>query len=150
MLTDEVSYLALARLFSGGEPWAPFVTTFPPLFALLLAATGGAHDLARAHAVVAACAILALPLVHAYARLRLPGRIAPLVATAAFLLTPAAWIAVKGILSEPAYLLASLACIVFFEARSWPVASLRDRWVFAILVAAAVSLRSAGLMLVAA
>lgn len=64
--SDEVSYIALARLFVSGDPWARHLTTFPPLFPLLLAVTGSAYDVLRAHLVVAAFAIMAIPLVHRF------------------------------------------------------------------------------------
>ena len=92
MTNDEVSYIALARMFASGEPWAHHLATFPPLFPLLLAATGSAHDLLRAHVVVAAFALAALPLLYRFALGVLARRDAALAVVVAFLLTPAAWL----------------------------------------------------------
>jgi hypothetical protein len=147
--SDEVSYLALARLFVSGEPWARHLTTFPPLFPLVLAATGSAYDIARAHLVVAAFAIMAIPLVHRFAFVVLRGRAAAASAMAAFLITPATWLGAKQILAEPAFLVATLAALVFVDAQRGE-ASARDRWTLAILLAVAVLLRTAGLALVLA
>jgi len=145
---DEVSYIALARMFASGEPWAHHLATFPPLFPLLLAATGSAHDLLRAHVVVAAFALAALPLLYRFALGVLARRDVALAVVVAFLLTPAAWLAAKQILSEPAYLVVTLGALVLVEAR--PAASSRDRWILGLMLAAAVSLRTAGFALVAA
>lgn len=147
---DEVSYIALARMFASGEPWARHLTTFPPLFPLVLAATGSAHDLLRAHLLVAAFAIAALPLVYRFAIIVLARRDAALAVVVAFLLTPASWLAAKQILSEPAFLVATLGALVFVEARTGPGASVRDGWILGLLLAAAVSVRTAGFALVAA
>jgi len=148
---DEVSYLALARLFaSGTEPWARFYTTFPPLFPLLLAATGSAYDVARAHLVVALCAILALPLVYRYGAQALGRDDAAFALTAGFALLPATWLAAKPVLSEPAFLVLSLAALLFHERRMRAGGDARDVIIFALLLAAAVLLRVAGLALVIA
>src|SRR5438552_3826311 len=68
---DSVSYLIQAQLYAGSasdavRAWAGTATHFPPLFPLLLAACGAAHDLLRAHLVVAACAALALVAIFAF------------------------------------------------------------------------------------
>jgi len=146
--SDEVSYVALARLFVSGEPWGRHLATFPPLFPLLLAGTGAAYDLTVAHVVVAVFAALALPLVYWHASRVLGSAGAGLAVVAAFLLTPSAWLAAKPIGSEPAFLVATLAALCLLEARAG--ASARDRWVLGLALAAAVSLRTAGFALVAA
>jgi hypothetical protein len=146
--SDEVGYVALARMFISGEPWGRHLATFPPLFPLLLGVTGSAHDLLRAHLLVAAFAVAALPLVHGLAS-RVLGRADMGFAVAvAFLLTPAAWLGAKQILSEPAFLVASLGALVYLDAR--PAGKARERCILGLLLAAAVSLRTAGFALVAA
>ena len=147
--SDEVSYVALARLFVSGDPWARHLTTFPPLFPLLLAVTGSAYDLLRAHLVVAAFAILAIPLVHRFAFLVMRGRAAAVATVVAFLITPATWLGAKQILAEPPFRVATLAAVVFCESQRRE-ASLRDRWILATLFTVAVLLRTAGLALVLA
>jgi hypothetical protein len=148
---DSVTYLTLARFFSGDEaPWAPYFTWFPPLFPLLIAAVGGAHDFARAHLLVAACAVLSLPLVYRHALLILRRRDAALAIAILFELTATAWVSIKPILSEPTFLLFSMASVVFFESRMAAAPRNRDRWLFGLLMAAAVLTRVAGVFLLAA
>lgn len=146
--SDEVSYVALARMFTQGEPWARHLTTFPPLFPLLLAATGSAHDLLRAHLVVAAFAAAALPLLYRFASIVLARRDAAFAVVVAFLLAPAAWLGAKQVMSEPVFLVATLGALLVLEAG--PAGTMRGRWILALLLAAAVSLRTAGFALVAA
>ena len=145
---DEVSYVALARLFTSGEPWARHLATFPPLFPLVLAATGSAHDMARAHWVVAAFAVAALPLIYRFAWQVLGRGEAALGVVLGFLLAPATWLAAKQLGAEPAFLAASLGALVYFEARG--ASGPRERWILGALLAAAVLARTAGFALVAA
>lgn len=113
---DSVSYLALARGYAGHAgpalaPWIKFQAHFPPLFPLLLAATGGTESLRVAHAVVALFAALGIALTYLHAMQRF-GRSGPALAvTILFLLAAGAWISVKGILSESLYLSISLAAL---------------------------------------
>jgi hypothetical protein len=148
---DSASYLSLARMFSGmPDPWAPYFTTFPPLFPLLLAAAGAASDLARAHYVVGACAAAALPLVYLHASRVLGSRALGLLIVLLFLLTATAWVSAKGILSEPAYLLASMAALAWHESRAEPPRGWAAAAVLGLLFAAGVATRSAGSVLVVA
>jgi hypothetical protein len=116
-----VSYLAVARWISGDTallaPWLDRHTHFPPLFPLVLAVTGGAHDLLTAHLVVAFFASLAVALWGCYAGTRLNSQAAGLGLALAFLLLPTAWISMKGILSESLFLAISLAALLFHETR---------------------------------
>ena len=153
---DSVSYLILARHMIGIagpllEPWVGHHAQFPPLFPALLAASGGATDLARAHALVGVCAALALVPIYRIAALRLGTNFAGLAVTAAFLLTPGAWIAIRGILSESLFLLVSMTALVYYEARLSREAGPARRWImFGLLLACAVLARSIGVALVAA
>lgn len=153
---DSVSYLALARWFSGGAdgflaPWLPWLSHFPPLFPLALAATGGARDLAVAHLLVAAFAAAGVFAVARYAALRLQGDAAGLAVALAFLLLPTAWISAKGILSEPMFVVVSFAALYAHErciaAARRPV---RAFLIFGLLLAAAYLTRAAAATLLAA
>lgn len=148
---DSVTYVTLARFFAGLDaPWAAQFTWFPPLFPLLVAAVGGASRLENAHALVAASGVLALPLIHRHAARCLGRRDAALLVAVLFELTATAWIGIKGILSEPTFLLFSMAALVFFDSRLFARGRARDRWMFGLLLAAAALTRVAGFFLVAA
>ena len=152
---DSVSYLVMARHFDGTarpliEPWVPLHAHFGPLLPLLLAITGGAHDLSTAHALVAAFAVLGLPLVYLLGNAEGRGPRAGLLLVAAFFVMPTAWISVKGILSETLFLCLSLAAVLAFG----DATALRTRTAralaFGALVALAYLARSAGVALFAA
>src|SRR6185503_13556560 len=70
---DSVSYLTLARWIAGDTSnphlakWTWWQAHFPPLFPLLLAATGAWRHLQWAHVLVAALEIAAVVLLYAYA-----------------------------------------------------------------------------------
>ena len=154
---DSASYLTLAHYFAGAggnvhaAAWAAYHSNFPPLFPLLVWLTGGAADYRVAYAVVAACAVLALPLVYRHAAAELGGARAGLAVTALFLLMPTAWISVKGILSESLYLLLVMAAVVHFEARlAAGRAKASDLLVFGTLVACATLTRVLGIALLLA
>jgi len=154
---DSVAYLALARSYAGTAspalaPWVKFVSQFPPLFPLALAAAGGAESLRVAHGVVALFAVLGLGLVYVYGMLRF-GRVGVALTVAVFfLLAPSAWISVKGVLSESLYLFLSFAALCV-HAR-WLERGGRGSagaWVgFGLLLAAGWLARMAGVALVVA
>jgi hypothetical protein len=152
---DSFSYLTLARYFAPGpslvDAWAAQHAHLPPLFPLALLLGGGSSDLLVAHLLVAGFAVLALALVYAFAT-RLLGRpwLAAL-AVAAFVLTPTAWISIKGILSESLYLLFSMAALCLHAARiDRPRPGARDLLAFGVLLACAYLTRAAGAALIAA
>jgi 4-amino-4-deoxy-L-arabinose transferase-like glycosyltransferase len=153
---DSVSYLTLARYLSPFSsdpliaPWAKYHSHFPPLFPLLLVFTGGAQDLLAAHLAVGACALLALAFVYRYASLRLGGALAGVFVALLFLLTPSAWVSIRGILSEPLYLALSLAALIYHDRRLEAGGGKRELLVFGLLVAAAYLARVAGIALIAA
>jgi 4-amino-4-deoxy-L-arabinose transferase-like glycosyltransferase len=149
---DSVSYLLQARVLAGDpdpslRQWYPHVAHFPPLFPLLLAATGAAHDFARAHLVVALCAGLALLAVRSFAATVVAGSAATGLALL-LVLMPTAWINELGILTEPLFV-ALTFCALWLHARAQP-ASARMRWLLGFVMAAAVLTRSAGVALVLA
>jgi hypothetical protein len=153
---DSVSYLMLARYILDPEDginraWVGYQSHFPPLFALVLAITGGAWNLATAHAVVAAFAILSVVLLYRYAALLLGGNAAGLLVAGLFLLTPTAWISISGILSESLFLFATLCALYYYETRlAGPDAPLHRWMVFGILLGATVLVRTVGVALVLA
>ncbi|MGH8765634.1 MAG: hypothetical protein ACRET8_07935 [Burkholderiales bacterium] len=151
---DSVSYLVVAQTFS---PWqgasAPVAEAFareafyPPLFPLLLALAGAAHDMARAHAATALMLAACLPLVYLLGARWLGSRALALAIALAVALLPALWINAKGILSEPLFCLVLLATLCVLDAG----AALRGRTaVLALLMAALVLTRTVGLPAVAA
>ncbi len=153
---DSVSYLVLARHFSPWRPdslvapWVGYFANFPPLFPVLLALTGGAHDLFVGHMVVAAGAVASLVLAHAYARERLRNETAALSVTVLFLLLPGMWLGLVGILSESTYLALSLAALLYGATRVRFESRARSYAVLGLWIAAALLTRTAGIALVAA
>ena len=133
---DSASYLTLARLghFAGN------LSNYPPAFPLLLALTGGAYDFRIAYALIAACASGALVVTYFFVALERGPRVA-LAVVVLFLLTPTAWVTLKGVMSEAPYLLAAMACLLCHEKRVHPL------W-FGLLVAVAYLTRTIGLALI--
>ena len=112
---DSVSYLVMAQVFSPYHPAAPAVAEafvregfYPPLFPLLLALGGAAHDFAWAHAFTALLLAAALPFAYLLGR-RWLGSGSALAALACIALLPSLWINSKGILSE------SLFCLLLMK-----------------------------------
>jgi hypothetical protein len=151
---DSVSYLVMAQVFS---PWqsasAPVVEAFareafyPPLYPMVLALAGVAHDFARAQLLTALLLAACLPLVYLLGTRWLGDRWAAAGAAAVTALLPSLWIHVKGTLSEPLFALLLLATLYLVEneqdrrERRWPVA---------LALAALVLTRTVGLVVVAA
>jgi hypothetical protein len=146
---DSVSYLVMAQAFS---PWreasGPVAAVLameafhPPLFPLLLALTGAAHDIALAHTLNAVVLAACLPLAY-YLGLRwLSSSVAAGLATLCIVLLPATWIHVRGVLSEPLFCLALLAAMATIESRlqGW-----KRLAVLAVVLAALVLTRTVGL-----
>jgi hypothetical protein len=118
---DSASYLVLAQAIAGGNPavlpWVGYHTHFPPLFPLALAATGGAADFRYAHALVSLFVAGGALAGYAFAWRETGRRDAALATAAAFLACPTTWVSDKGILSEPMFLCASLATLLYFQWR---------------------------------
>ena len=151
---DSVSYLVMAQVFS---PWqaasGPVAEAFareafyPPLFPLLLALSGAANDVARAHVVTALLLACWPPLFYLLAQRMLGGRWPALAAALTLASLPIVWIHAKGVLSEPLFGALLLALFLAFERAP------RGRGgqvVVAALLAALVLTRSAALVAVAA
>jgi 4-amino-4-deoxy-L-arabinose transferase-like glycosyltransferase len=150
-----VSYLVLARWMDGTaaplvSPWVPWHAHFAPLFPLALATAGAAQDLARAHLVVAVFAIVAIASVYRFV-LEVTGRRDAAIAVAAvFMLTPTAWLSVKGILSEPLYLAVSMEALRLHARRSGGEARIVDFLVIGVALGLAYLTRVAAFALLAA
>lgn len=152
---DSASYLLLAQGIAGINPaasaWVGYHSRFPPVFPMVLALTGAASDLRWAHAIVAAFAGLALVLIYRFALRETGRRDAAFLLVLAFLLCPTAWVSAKGILSEPMYLFASLACLAYFQDRFGECRPSDVNWLLlGLLLAITVLTRVVGAALVAA
>lgn len=120
---DSVGYLVMAQVFS---PWReasaavaaafPAEAYHPPLFPLLLALAGAAHDFARAHVLNALLVAACTPFVYALGARWLDSRGGALAAALAFVLLPGVWVEARGILSEPLFSLVLLATLWALEA----------------------------------
>jgi hypothetical protein len=151
---DSASYLVMAQAYS---PWqsasaavaaqAPF-EKYPPLFPLLLAVLGAAHDWHWAHAIVALSFAAAVFLLGVYAA-RMSGSSACGIAAAILLAAlPGAWLNLKGILSEYPYMALTFATLAWLARRppGTPFAR-RDALVMATLLAAVMLTRTIGFTL---
>jgi len=153
---DSASYLTLAHYFAGtngfAAEWAGYHSNFPPLFPLLLALTGGVTNLHVAYVGIALCAAGGVALFYRYAAAQI-GERGALVVALLFLCSATAWVSLKGVLSEPLYLLMSMAALQYHDSR---LATRRDgargwEWlVFGLLLAAACLSRVIGFFLVGA
>jgi hypothetical protein len=152
--SDAGNYLLMARYLS---PWqeAPVSVVelwdqqyFPPLFPLLLGFSGLSWHLAAAHLFTLFLLLAAVPLLHRYWQLLVPGHYAPLLLTGLFLISPGTWLNIMGILSENLFLLLSLAIIL--RARKTGGRTLAGSLLDGTLLAALVLTRSIGIAMVGA
>ncbi len=151
---DSMSYLVMAQVFSPYRPAGEFVAEafareaiYPPLFPLLLGFAGASHNIALAHAVTALLLAACLPALYALGVRWLGAQWAATAAVAAAALMPSLWINAKGILSEPLFLLLLLATLLVLDAGAKGRAGML---MLALLMAALVLTRAAGLVMVAA
>ena len=145
---DSVSYLVMARVFS---PWEaasaavaeafPREAFYPPLFPLLLAITGAAHDFALAHVLNALLVAACLPLAYLLGVRWFSDRRAALAAVLAIALLPALWIHARGILSEPLFCVLLLAALWILDA---PMRDGAKALLLGLVLAALVLTRTAG------
>ena len=150
---DSVSYLVMAQVFSPWQPASEAVAAafareafYPPLFPLLLALAGAAHDVAWAHALTALILAASVPLVYVLGARWLEDRRAAAVVALCVVLLPSLWINAKGILSEPLFCLLLLAtfCVVDTSEKE------NDRaWLIGLLMAAMALTRTAALPMIA-
>jgi hypothetical protein len=146
---DSVSYLVMAQMFT---PWrevsAAVASVFaheafhPPLYPLLLAISGAAHDFPLAHSLSALLLAACLPVLYALGARWLGDRRAAAAAVLAIVLLPAIWIHARGILSEPLFCLLLFAMLWTIDAPWGQRARLNA---LALLLAALVLTRTVGL-----
>lgn len=149
---DSVSYLIMAQVFSPFGSATPAVAVafpheafYPPLFPVLLALTGAAHNIPWAHAVTALLLTASLPFIYRLGVRWLTESWAAVLALVCIVLLPSLWINIRGILSEPLFtlLLAALFCVLHTEGRN-------SGWKAGLLMAALVLTRAAALPMVGA
>lgn len=121
---DSVSYLVLAQIFSPYQAASQAVaaafaseSSYPPLFPLVLALAGAAHDIAWAHVLTALILAASVPLAFLLGVRWLEDRRAAAIAVACVLLLPAMWINAMGILSEPLFCVLLLATLCALASR---------------------------------
>ena len=148
---DSVSYLVMAQVFSPYQPASQAVAAafpreafYPPLFPLVLALAGAAHDVAWAHVLTALLLAATIPLVYRLGIRWLEDRRSAAVAAFCVALLPSLWVNAKGILSEPLFCLLLLA--TFWALEEGPRNKL---WLLALLMAAMVLTRTAALPMIA-
>lgn len=151
---DSVSYLVMAQQFSPFRPASPAIAaafpqeaTYPPLFPLVLALAGAAHDIAWAHVLTALILAAWVPLVYLLGVRWLGSRAAAAACALTVILLPSVWINAKGILSEPLFGALLLGTLCVLEAGS---AGRRRQLALALLFSALALTRTAALPLVAA
>ena len=150
---DSVSYLVMAQVFSPWQPASEAVAAafareafYPPLFPLILALAGAAHDVAWAHALTALLLAASVPLVYLLGARWLEDRRAAAVVALCVVLLPSLWINAKGILSEPLFCLLLLATFWVVDASEKE----SDRaWLIGLLMAAMALTRTAALPMIA-
>lgn len=151
---DSVSYLIMGQVFSPWQPASAAVSAafaaeafYPPLFPLVLGLAGAAHDVLRAHVLVALLVAAGLPLAYALGVRLLEDRRAAAAATVCMAALPALWINAMGILSEPLFGVLLLATLLVLD-REGPAT--RARIVFvAVLMGAMALTRTAALPVIA-
>ena len=149
---DSVSYLVMAQVFSPYQRASDAVAAafsreafYPPLFPLLLALAGAAHDIAWAHALSALVLAASLPWVYALGVRWLDNRWAAALAAMCVALLPSMWVNTKGILSEPLFCALLLASLWVVEREG---EGRRKTGILAVLFAAMALTRAAGLIMV--
>ena len=151
---DSVSYLVMAQVFSPYAPASPAVAAafsreafYPPLFPLVLALAGAAHNIAWAHALTALLLTATIPLVYVLGVRWLEDRRAAAAVAFCVVLLPSLWINAKGILSEPLFCLLLIATLCALE----PGALDRGgKWKLAVLMAALALTRTVALPMIGA
>lgn len=151
---DSVSYLVMAQAFSPFRPASQAIAaafaqeaTYPPLYPLVLAVAGAAHDVAWAHVLTALLLAAWVPLTYLLGVRWLGSPAGAALAAASVVLLPSAWINAKGVLSEPLFGALLLATLCVLESGT---AGRRRQVALALLFAALALTRTAALPLIAA
>ncbi len=151
--SDNVSYLLMAEWFSPYQTTPEIISeaasrqTYPPLFPLVLALLGASSDYLWAHRIVGVSFLLACVFLYLLAKKMLHSEALSIVVVVGFVIMPASWVNLLGILSENQYLAISLAVCLLFRRSS------QHWWNFcflSVMVTALVLTRSVGLSMVAA
>jgi hypothetical protein len=148
---DSVSYLVMGQVFSPWQAASPAVSAvfsseafYPPLFPLVLALAGAAHDIAWAHVLTALLVALSLPAAYLLGTRWLESRGAAAAVVLVVALLPASWINAKGILSEPLFCVLLLATLLAIDAGR------RQGWLVALAMASMLLTRTAAIAPIAA
>lgn len=151
---DSATYLIMAQYFAAfGNPTAAVESLYhsegyPPFFPIVLAATGAAHDIVRAHHVVAVTFAFGTLLLFNLARRHLRGIFLPVLCTVTFVSAPSTWVNMLGILSENLYLCCSLGALLVHE--KWAKTAKNLSWqtvMFGFLIGLSVLTRTIGFAL---
>ena len=151
--SDNVSYLLMAEWFSPYQTTPEIISeaasrqTYPPLFPLVLALLGASSDYLWAHRIVGVSFLLACIFLYLLAKKMLHSEALSIVVVVGFVIMPASWVNLLGILSENQYLAISLAVCLLFRHSS------QHWWHFvflSVMVTALVLTRSVGLSMVVA
>ena len=116
--SDSANYMLMGQYLS---PWKDASLAikslwpeqdFPPLFPLLIAFTGAAHNMIAAHILTASFLIIALPLIYIFTRQCFATNWQALTITFIFAISPSTWMNTLGILSENIYILISFLVLI--------------------------------------
>ena len=151
--SDNASYLLMAEWFSPYQTTPEIISeaasrqTYPPLFPLVLALLGASSDYLWAHRIVGVSFLLACIFLYLLAKKMLQSEALSIVVVVGFVIMPASWVNLLGILSENQYLAISLAvCLLFrYSSQRW-----RHFGFLSVMVTALVLTRSVGLSMVVA
>jgi hypothetical protein len=146
---DSVSYLVMAQVFSPWQAATPAVAAafpreafYPPLYPLVLAFFGAAHDTAWAHGLTALLLAAMLPFAWLLGVRWLGDKWAATAAIACIALLPSLWVNSKGILSETLFCLLLVSTFLSLEKN--------QGWKIALLLVALALTRTAALPMLAA
>lgn len=153
---DSVSYLIMAQAFSPyAAASAPVIAAwphekYPPLFPLLIALGGGAHDWRIAHAWVGVAFAASVFLLGIHARNATRSTRIAWAAALVFAWMPGAWLNMKGILSEFPFMALTFATLVWHAKTRAEAPSRTNYVVLGALLAAVLLTRTIGVALLAA
>ena len=153
---DSVSYLVMAQAFSPFGAASAAISAaapnekYPPLFPLVLALGGGAHDWRIAHLWVAAAFAASVFFLGVHARNATASERIGWAAALVFAWMPGVWLNVKGILSEFPYMALTFATLACYERLRTRPATRADYAGLGALLAVVMLTRTIGVALVAA